>query len=131
LAIDEIYIGAFAAVAILGAILGITMFMIGGQFSNDGDTVRAEAVHPHGRTAASAESQVTPSSSELNPEQLLAVRYEQSAFEEIARCLDNGDDSLPPLCEDTLGLLIESCKDPVSRVSACDDPRLLMYANAA
>jgi hypothetical protein len=130
LAIDEIYLGAFAAVAILGAILGITMFMIGGQFSNDGGTVRAEAVHPHGRTVATAESQVARNS-DLNPEQLLAVRYEQSAFEEISRCLDNGDDSLPPLCEDTLGLLIESCKDPVSRVSACDDPRLVVYAKGA
>jgi hypothetical protein len=131
LAIDEIYLGTFAAVGILGAVLGITLFVIG-EFSNDGHVASAEVTHLHGRVSAvDADSQANPTGKDLNPEQLLAARYEQSAYEEISRCLDNGDDSLPPLCDDTMWLLIESCKDPISRVSACDDPRLLAYSNTA
>jgi hypothetical protein len=131
LAIDEIYLGTFAAIGILGAVLGITLFMIDGEFSVDGGTVHPESMHAQARVASSAELQTAVTGSDLNPEQRLAVRYEQSAFEEISRCLDNGDDSLPPLCDDTLELLIESCRDPVSRIGACDDPRLLKYANEA
>ena len=64
----------------------------------------------------------------LNPEQVLAKRYEQSATDELQRCLENGSNSLPPMCDYTMSLLAESCKDPDSYIRACDDARLAEYS---
>ncbi len=65
-----------------------------------------------------------------NPEQILANAYNQSAYSEIARCTSAAGDG--PLCATTMSMLIHSCSDNATRVSACNDPRLSNYqANLA
>ncbi len=130
--IDEIYLGAFAAIGILGAVFGITLVAIDSQdFGAGRQSGLSELATPSsqiaaGRPEASGSEQI--SYKDLNPEQVLAKRYEQSAKDEVQRCLDSGGNMLPPMCDYTMDLLIESCKDPDSYVKACDDNRLLEYS---
>jgi hypothetical protein len=60
-----------------------------------------------------------------NPEQVLHMAYEQQALSEVDRCLGSGN--YKNLCDNTMGLLIESCTDSNMHVAACDDPRLTQY----
>ena len=136
--IDEIYLGTAAALAILGSIFAISLFAISGQDSNDSgigahtNTVQLLPKSTAGNGAPTIASQSSSSSSfsNLNPEQVLAERYEQSARDEISRCLDDSDSVMPPMCDYTLDLLLDSCRDPVSYVRACDDQRLLEYSGS-
>ena len=60
-----------------------------------------------------------------NPEQVLANAYNQSAYEEISRCASSSADN--SFCETTMSMLIHSCQDNATWVSACDDPRVAAY----
>jgi hypothetical protein len=130
--IDEIYRGTFAALGILAAVLGITMVAIDSHDAGSEDQkYSASAVLASSETASgwSEESDSEGASyKDLNPEQVLAMRYEQSAKDELQRCLEDGSNSLPPMCDYTMTLLIESCKDPDSYIRACDDERLAEYS---
>jgi hypothetical protein len=132
--IDEIRLGTIVALAIIVVVFGITIISI--EYQGSGDIKQGASVKPPStdRVDSSSGSVHLPgygmeSYDNLNPEEVLTKRYEQSASDEIIRCLGNdGDDILPPLCDHTLELLVQSCKDPISYVSACDDERLLEYS---
>src|SRR5690348_13327806 len=52
-----------------------------------------------------------------NPEEVLANAYNQSAYTEIEQCTSDSADA--SLCQTTMTMLIHSCKDNATWVSAC------------
>ncbi|HKU49143.1 MAG TPA: hypothetical protein VJP79_04275 [Nitrososphaera sp.] len=130
--IDEIRLGTIVALAIIAVVFGITIISIEYQGSGgikQGASVKTPSTVRVDSGSVHVSGDGMESYDNLNPEEVLTKRYEQSASDEIIRCLGNdGDDILPPLCDHTLDLLVQSCKDPISYVSACDDKRLLEYS---
>ena len=69
--------------------------------------------------------QSVKSGASQNPEMVLAQAYNDQALSEISRCAPSGFNGT--MCEDTIALLVKSCANSDTRVSACDDPRLLLF----
>lgn len=130
--VDEIYLGyAIAAITVAAPI--ILYLLLSSSSATALGLAPSQPIPDQGHNGLEIMPVVQSLNSELNnidydhnnPEQVLRIAYEQRAQSEVDRCLGQGN--FKDLCDDTMGLLINSCEDSIMHVAACDDPRLAQY----
>lgn len=73
--------------------------------------------------------QTSPARKNTDPVATLKQAYSLQASSEVEHCLDSqGQLQQQMLCDSTMTMLAQSCKDPSMYISACDDQRVREYA---
>jgi hypothetical protein len=131
--VDEIRLGTIIMGGTLVAVLGIALIMTKAATSDNplGNDAKINLAIPGSILMQPPEAHAQDSTTkvpQMNPEQVLAYSYNQSATEEIVRCLGNNENMSHLMCDYTMPLLVKSCADPASYVEACANPLLKKYS---